>query len=152
MVSLDRKDAYPHVPICPSYWRYLRVVLRDVEQYLIVYQWKVLSFGLATAPREFTKLLAPVAPHLHLWGCLMYSYIDGIYHAEVSLHQVSHAWGLSFHCHVSLGFVVSLTKSDLVPSKVNYAPQREAWEPGLIFPGAQPTEQSQRVPKWQIGE
>ncbi len=38
---------------------------------LIVYQWKVLPFGLATDPRVFTKLLAPLAAHLHLQGCLM---------------------------------------------------------------------------------
>ena len=33
---------------------------------LIVYQWKVLPFGFATAPRVFTEPLAPVAAHLHL--------------------------------------------------------------------------------------
>ena len=40
----------------------------------IVYQWKVLPFGLATAPRVFAKLLAPQAAHLHLQGCPMYPY------------------------------------------------------------------------------
>ncbi len=33
---------------------------------------KFLPFGLATAPRDFTKLLAPLAAHLHLQGCLMH--------------------------------------------------------------------------------
>ncbi len=54
MVSLDLKEAYLHVPIHPSHWRFLRVALRSQAGELIVYQWKVLPFGLATAPRVFT--------------------------------------------------------------------------------------------------
>ncbi len=63
MVSLDLKDAYLHVPIHPSHWRYFWFALRNAEGALTVYQWKVLPFGLASAPRVFTKILAPVAAH-----------------------------------------------------------------------------------------
>ncbi len=43
----------------------------------------------------------------------MYRYIDVICHAQASLCQVSHDLGLC--CHFTLGFVVNLTKSALVP-------------------------------------
>ncbi len=39
-----------------------------------------LPFGLATIPGVFTKLLGPVAAHLHVQGCLMYQYMDHIFH------------------------------------------------------------------------
>ena len=57
MISLDLKDAYVHVPIFPSHRKFLRFALTDRQGSLHVYQWKVLPFGLATAPRLFTKLL-----------------------------------------------------------------------------------------------
>ena len=75
IVLLDLKDAYLHVPIHPSHWQYLWFALRNPPAAL-VYPWKVLPFGLATAPRVFTKLLAPIVGHLHLQGCLMYPFID----------------------------------------------------------------------------
>ncbi len=59
MVSLYLKDAYFHVPIRPSHRNFLRFALKDQYGVLHVYQWGALPFGLATAPRLFTKLLAP---------------------------------------------------------------------------------------------
>ncbi len=65
MISLDLKDAYLHGSIVPRHRRFLRFALRDQHGSLQIYQWRVLPFGLATAPRLFTKLLAPVAAHFH---------------------------------------------------------------------------------------
>ncbi len=120
MVSLDLKDAYLHVTIHPSHWRYLRFALRSPAGELIVYQWKVLPFGLATAPRVFTKLMAPLAAaaHLHLQGCLMYPYIDDIFHAQASASQTARTHNLSLRCHFKMGFVINVKKSALVPSQV----------------------------------
>ncbi len=65
--SLCFKDAYLHVSIHPSYWRYLRFALRNADGDIVVfYQWKVLPFVLATAPKVFKPLLDPAADHLHL--------------------------------------------------------------------------------------
>lgn len=78
MVLQNLKDAYLHVPIYPSHWRLLRFALMNAEGDLIVYQWKVLPFGLVTTPRVSTKSRASVAAHLHLQGSasfpLMYPY------------------------------------------------------------------------------
>ena len=55
MVLLDLNNAYLHVLIHPSHWRYHRFALRNQAGELNVYQWKVLPFGLATTPRVFTN-------------------------------------------------------------------------------------------------
>ncbi len=55
MISLDLNDAYLHIPIIPQHRKFLRFALRDHQGILRVYQWGVLPFGLATAPRVFTS-------------------------------------------------------------------------------------------------
>ena len=54
-VSIDIRDAYLHVPMHQAVCKYLRFVVNKK-----VYQFTCLPFGLATSPREFTKLLRPV--------------------------------------------------------------------------------------------
>ncbi len=96
MVLLDLKDAYLHVLIHPSHWRYLRFALRNAAGGS--------SFWLSpppSPPRVFTKILAPVAAHLHMQGRLMYPYIANIFHAEASFLQVSRTRDISL-CWVSL--------------------------------------------------
>ncbi len=51
IVALELNYAYLHVPIHPILLRYLWFVPRNLTREPIVYQWKVLPFGLATAPR-----------------------------------------------------------------------------------------------------
>ena len=88
MVSLDLKDAYLHVPIHRSHWRYLRFALGNSAGVLIVYQWKALPFSLAMAPRVFTKVMLPLVAHLHQQGHVMYPYLDDIFHVQASRLQV----------------------------------------------------------------
>ncbi len=51
MVSLDLKDANLHVLICLSHRHFLIFKLRDALGLLHIYQWRVLSFVVAMAPR-----------------------------------------------------------------------------------------------------
>ncbi len=139
MVSLDLKDAYLHVPIHPSHWQYPRFALRSPAGEFIVYQCKVLPFGLATAPRVFTKLLAPLAAHLHLQGCLMYPYIDNIFHTQASASHTACTRDISLSCHFKLGFIINLKKSGLVPSQVMLH-LGALMARGLVFPSPAWTE------------
>ncbi|CAJ0965117.1 unnamed protein product [Ranitomeya imitator] len=50
LASLDIQDAYRHIPIFPSHQRFLRFAVQE-QHFQIV----ALPFGLATAPRVFTK-------------------------------------------------------------------------------------------------
>ena len=62
-VSIDIRDAYLHVPMHQAVRKYLRFVVNKK-----VYQFTCLPFGLATSPREFTKLLRPVVSLLRQQG------------------------------------------------------------------------------------
>jgi hypothetical protein len=53
--SIDLKDVYFHVPIHPSYWKFLRFQVLGK-----LYQFLALPFGLNTAPRLFTNLAPKV--------------------------------------------------------------------------------------------
>ena len=50
--STDLQDAYLHIPIVKHHHCFLQFVWHNVP-----YQWKVLPFGLATAPWVFTTLM-----------------------------------------------------------------------------------------------
>ena len=63
MISLDLQDAYLQVPIHPESRRYLRFTMGGVP-----YQFRVLCFGLTTAPQVFTRLMAPISAILHRYG------------------------------------------------------------------------------------
>ena len=52
--SIDLQDAYLHVPILKHHCQFLCFFWYNVP-----YQWRVLPFGLATAPRVFTSLTKP---------------------------------------------------------------------------------------------
>ena len=49
--SIDLQDAYLHIPVVKHHHNFLCFVWHNVP-----YQWKVLPFGLVTAPRVFTAL------------------------------------------------------------------------------------------------
>ena len=118
MVLQNLKDAYLHVPIYPSHWRLLRFALMNAEGGLIVYQWKVLPFGLVTTPRVSTKSRASVAAHLHLQGSasfpLMYPYIDNSFHAPPGMSHSRNQSPLLLHAELHC----QPRKVGLVPSQV----------------------------------
>ena len=71
MVSLDLKDAYLQVLMHPESRKFLRFVACGK-----VYQFKVLCFGLSTAPQVFTWVMAPVSAFLHRTGIRLHRYLD----------------------------------------------------------------------------
>ena len=63
-ITIDLKDAYFHVPIHHRHRRFLRFAFGG-----IAYQFHALPFGLALAPRVFTKCVeAAIAPLRQLGG------------------------------------------------------------------------------------
>ncbi|KAM4021487.1 uncharacterized protein ACNLHF_026861 [Anomaloglossus baeobatrachus] len=71
LASIDIKDAYLHVPIAPEHQRFLRFAIGDEHL-----QFAALPFGLATAPRVFTKVMATVVAVLHSQGHSVIPYLD----------------------------------------------------------------------------
>ena len=70
--SIDLQDAYLHIPIVKHH-HFLHFVWHNVP-----YQWKVLPFGLATAPRGFMALTKPVLFLCHHKGFCIVIYLDNI--------------------------------------------------------------------------
>ena len=86
--KIDLQDAYLHVPIHPSSRKYLRFAFENK-----VYQLRVLSFGLNTAPQIFTRLGHTVTGYLHCLGILVIPYLDDwlVHHPDYQVllrHQV----------------------------------------------------------------
>ena len=66
MMKMDLKDAYYVIPIYPHHRKYLRFQFERVT-----YEFQCLPFGLASAPRAFTKLLKPIAAVIRAKGIRM---------------------------------------------------------------------------------
>ena len=107
-VSIDIRDAYLHVPMHQAVRKYLRFEVNKK-----VYQFTCLPFGLATSPREFTKLLRPVVSLLRQQGVKLHVYLDDwLIRAdtpeEAQLHSQTIIKVLQF-----LGWIINFEKSDL---------------------------------------
>src|SRR4029434_10545805 len=70
-ITIDLKDAYFHVPIHHRHRRNLRFAFGG-----IAYQFNALPFGLALAPRVFTKCVEAAIAPLRLRGLRVYNYLD----------------------------------------------------------------------------
>ena len=113
MASIDLKEAYLQVPVHPASRHFLRFVFRDN-----VYQFKVLCFGLSTAPQVFTRVMAPVSAILHSMGIRMRRYLDDWLVQSSSRESLLRDLQTVLQlCH-ELGIVVNPQKSNLVPSQV----------------------------------
>ena len=105
MVSLDLQ-----VPVHHDSCRYLRFVVEGRT-----YQFRVLCFGLTTAPQVFARVMAPVSAILHKYGVRMLRYLDDwLILASLELACLQSRDRLLTVC-TELGIQVNFTKSSLVP-------------------------------------
>ena len=113
ITKIDLKDAYHHILVHVNIRKYFRFVIAGT-----VYQFRVLPFGLSTAPRKFTKTLAPVVHLLRSQGIQVHAYLDDwIIRAtskEQSLNHTQHVLQLL----QSLGWTINWAKSMLQPSRI----------------------------------
>ena len=113
MISLeDLQDAYLQVPIHPESRRYLRFTMGGVS-----YQFRVLCFGLTTAPQVFTRLMAPISTILHRYGIRMLRYLDDWLVLTKSRTTCLQARDRLLQVCEELGLQVNFKKSSLIPSQ-----------------------------------
>ena len=99
------KDAFLHIPINASFWKFL-----SFEWFGSLLEWRVLPFGLKCSPRVITKVLKPVLAFLRtIWGILISIYIDDILLQGSSPDQV--------YLLMVLGWSLQWKKSDLIPKQ-----------------------------------
>ena len=110
--SINLQDAYLHIPIVKHHHHFLHFVWHNVP-----YQWKVLHFGLATAPHVFTALTKPILFLCHHKGFCIVIYLDD------KLVLVCSKWAgkgaCLFLCSllVCLGLHINFSMSDLCLSQ-----------------------------------
>ena len=110
--SIDLQDAYLHVPIVKHHRRFLHFVWHNVP-----YQWRVLPFGLATAPRVFTSLTKPILFLCHCKGLHIVIYLDDILVLVRSKRAGKRARLFLCSLLVRLGLHINFSKSDLCLSQ-----------------------------------
>ena len=105
--SIDLQDVCLHIPIVKHHGHFLWFVWHNMPC-----QWKVLSFGLATAPWDFTTLTKPILFLCHFKGFHIVIYLDDMW---VLLHsQWVGTRAYSFLCSllVGLGLHINFSKCD----------------------------------------
>ncbi|XP_077319413.1 uncharacterized protein LOC143941240 [Lithobates pipiens] len=73
LASIDIKDAYLHIPIFPAHQKCLHFEIENHN-----FQFVALPCGLATAPRVFSKILAPPLARLRAHGITVQAYLDDL--------------------------------------------------------------------------
>ncbi len=111
-VTIDLKDAYFHIQVIQRHRRFLRFAFGGKA-----YQYKVLPFGLALAPRTFTKCMDAALAPLRFQGIRVLNYLDDWLILAHSRELVSrHRDIVLGHIH-SLGLRMNAKKSVLLPSQ-----------------------------------
>ena len=110
LVKIDLKDAYLTVPIWKDHQKYLRFLWKGT-----LHEFACLPFGLATAPRVFTKLMKPVVAALRQRGICLIIYLDDILIMAESEALALHHAASTLNLLEGLGFIVNYNKSQLTP-------------------------------------
>lgn len=106
MVKLDLKDAYLTIPIHVNHCRLVRFMCRGKA-----YQFCSLPFGLATAPRVFTKVMKPALSALRAQGIRLISYLDDILIMSSTQSEARIHLEKSITLLERLGFLINWKKS-----------------------------------------
>ena len=128
--SLDLKDAYLHIPMHRSAWRWLRFHLNGAP-----YEFRVLPFGLSAAPRTFTLVVRAVAEFLRERGLRLFVYLDDWLIVAPSLQLLQEDIRLLCELVTRLGFVINQEKSALVPvQRIEYLGAQIDFSLARVFP------------------
>jgi len=129
LASVDLKDAYFHIGIRKEHRKYLRFCWQGK-----LYEYTVLPFGLSTAPRVFTKILAPVIEWLRRKGVQLYAYLDDILVVGNSHARVLASLTITIQTLTRVGYVINVKKSDLAPTQdLVYVGGRFRTDLGRVF-------------------
>ena len=111
-VSIDLQDAYLMFLMHPFYWKFLCFDFLNTR-----YHYKVMPFGLTSAPRIFTKVFKKVLIFLRGKGLRVSAWFDDIILAASSISLILEHLHFTKLILKSLGFIPHPTKSMLIPSQ-----------------------------------
>jgi hypothetical protein len=111
-VSIDLTDAYLHVPMHPSAWKYLRFTLGER-----VFEFRALPFGLSPAPFVFTRMMSIVSQVAHKRLLHLFLYLDDSLMRNTTRFRLLVQIPLLTEIFDLLGFLRNERKSCLIPSQ-----------------------------------
>ena len=130
VTSIDLKDAYFHIPINKSHWKYLRFRVLGKVYYFIA-----LPFGLSTAPRLFTKIAKQVKKMALKRGIYIHQYIDDWLNRALSKLECSQNTQVLIELIEELGWIINYPKSELEPTQdTNFLSYRFQLMKGIVLP------------------
>ena len=112
LLKLDLKDAYLSVPIHQDHRRYLRFHWQGQT-----WEFRILPFGLNSAPWTFTKLTKPIVSMLRRLGIRMIIYLDDVLLMADSAQESRTHLRAALEILVALGFVINTKKSVFQPTQ-----------------------------------
>jgi hypothetical protein len=111
-IKIDMTQAYYHVSMASNSCRYLKFVLNGK-----VYMFKVLPFGVHSAPFAFTKLGDTIVLHCHSLAIRIIIYLDDVLILAASADICRQHAQLVIDLLCTLGLTINATKSVLVPTQ-----------------------------------
>ena len=112
LVSIDLKDAFLSINLHPSSCKFTVFQFNNCR-----YMYKMLPFGLTSAPRVFSKVLRPVVTQLRSLGIKITAYLDDILIAASSKEICFNHLGIAMKLLQNLGFIINFEKSHMIPTK-----------------------------------
>ena len=110
--KIDLKDAYFVIPVWKDHRKYLRFVCKGS-----LLEFACLPFGLAAAPRLFTKVLKPVVALLRRAGIRLIIYLDDLLFMNQSKEGLGLDMATARYLLENIGLVINLEKSCFVPTQ-----------------------------------
>ena len=130
VTSIDLTDAYFHVPIHPQSQKYLRFQTKKG-----VFQFQALSFGVATAPLEFTRIVKEVKLIVQARNLRIHQYLDDWLLRSPTKDQCLKDSENLVKLVQELGWLINFQKSELVPTqKLDFLGYHFDLQRGLVFP------------------
>ncbi|XP_073425131.1 uncharacterized protein [Dendrobates tinctorius] len=112
LASIDIKDAYLPIPICPSHQHFLHFAIHEEH-----FQFVALPFGLATASRVTTKVMTAVMAILHSRGVVVLPYLDDLLIKGPSLPACKESVDVTVNTLSRLGWQINFKKSFPKPAE-----------------------------------
>ena len=113
LVKLDLKDAYLTINVAEEFRKYLKFFWRNK-----IMEFTSLPFGIAIAPRVFTKIMKVPIAILRRLGIRLVIYLDDIMIMNQSLSGIQSDLSTAVYLLENLGFLINQKKSVLVPTHV----------------------------------
>lgn len=113
LVKLDLKDAYLTINVAEKFRKFLKFFWKNK-----IMEFTSLPFGIAIAPRVFTKIMKIPIAILRRLGIRLVIYLDDILIMNQSLTGIQSDLSTAVYLLENLGFLINQEKSVLVPSHV----------------------------------